>query len=92
MDEANDCSAGATLRFFVISPFTGDFAYRLKVAAADYAGSFAGAREHASVDAFEEAVVQTTPNGFVVVWWRASTSLFVSSLLLLSGQGSALTT
>ena len=28
-----------------------------RIAAADYAGSFAGAREHASVDAFEEAVV-----------------------------------
>jgi hypothetical protein len=53
LDEANDCSAGVTFRSFVISPFTGDFAYRLNVAAADYAGSFAGAREHASVDAFD---------------------------------------
>ena len=78
----------------MISPFTGDFAYRLNVAAADYAGSFAGAREHASVDAFEELVVRTiTPNGFVVVWWRAGLwSVSVSSLLLLSGQGSALRT
>jgi hypothetical protein len=23
------------------------------------------------VDAFKEAVVRTTPSGFVVVWWRA---------------------
>ena len=68
LDEANDCSAGVTLRSFVILPFTGDFAYRLNVAAAGYAGSFTGAREHASVDAFEEAVVRTTPNGFDVVY------------------------
>jgi hypothetical protein len=62
-------SAGATLRFFVISPFMGDFAYRLNVVAAvDYAGSCAGAREHASDDTFEEAVVSTTPNGFVLGW------------------------
>jgi hypothetical protein len=40
-DEANDCSASATLRFFMISPFMGDFAYRLNVAAADYTGSYA---------------------------------------------------
>ena len=49
----------------------GDVAYRLNVAAAaDYAGSCTSAREHASVDAFEEAVVRTTPNGLVMVWWR----------------------
>jgi hypothetical protein len=71
LDETNDCSAGVTLRSFVISPFTGDFAYQhLNAAAADYAGSCAGAQEHASVDAFEEAVVRTTPSGFVVDWWR----------------------
>jgi hypothetical protein len=35
LDEANDCSAGVTLRSFVISPFMGDFAYRLNLAAAD---------------------------------------------------------
>jgi hypothetical protein len=29
------------------------------------------ARAHTSDNAFEEAVVPTTPNGFVVVWWRA---------------------
>jgi hypothetical protein len=57
LNEVNDCSAGVTLRSFVISPFTGDFAYRSNVAAAGYAGSFAGAREHTSVDAFEAAVV-----------------------------------
>jgi hypothetical protein len=34
LDEANDFGcAGATLRFPVTSPFTGDFAYRLNVAA-----------------------------------------------------------
>jgi hypothetical protein len=54
----------------MISPFTGDFAYRLNVAvaAADYAGSCACVLEHASADTFEEAVVPTTPNGFVLVW------------------------
>jgi hypothetical protein len=36
LDEANDCSAGVTLRSFVISPFTGDFVYRLNV---DYTGT-----------------------------------------------------
>jgi hypothetical protein len=56
-------------------------------------------REHASVDALEEAVVRTTPKGFVVVvvWWRAAAGLclcraFALLLLLLSGQGSALRT
>jgi hypothetical protein len=49
------------------------------------------AQEHASVDAFEEAVVQTTSNGFIVVCGLvACWSLSVSSLLMLSGQGSAL--
>jgi hypothetical protein len=73
LDEANNyCSAGVKLRFFVISPLMGDFAFRLKVAAADYAGSRAVAQR---VDAFEEAVVRTTPNGFVVVWWRAGLCL-----------------
>jgi hypothetical protein len=38
----------------MISPFTGDFAHRLNVAAADYADSCACAREHTSVDVFEE--------------------------------------
>jgi hypothetical protein len=52
-DEANDCSAGVTLRSFAISPFTGDFVHRLDVAA-EYAGSCAGVREHAGVGAFEE--------------------------------------
>jgi hypothetical protein len=42
-----------TLRSFVISPSMVDFAYRLNVAAADYAGSCAVAQR---VDAFEEAV------------------------------------
>jgi hypothetical protein len=49
LDEANDCSAGATLRFFVISPFMGDFAYRLNVAAVDHAGSRACVRESTQV-------------------------------------------
>jgi hypothetical protein len=50
LDQANDCSAGVTLRFFVISSIMGDFAYRLNViAAADYAGSCTCAREHAQV-------------------------------------------
>jgi hypothetical protein len=43
------CGAGATLRFFVISSFTGDFAYRLNVAAADYAGSCACVHESTQV-------------------------------------------
>jgi hypothetical protein len=38
----------------MISPFTGDFAHHLNVAAADYADSCACTPEHASVDAFEE--------------------------------------
>jgi hypothetical protein len=45
----------------------------LIVAAADYAGSCAVV--HASADAFEEAVVRTTPNGFVV--WFGGVLLFV---------------
>jgi hypothetical protein len=45
LDEANDCGAGVTLRSFVISPFMGDFAYRLNVAAANYADSCARARK-----------------------------------------------
>ena len=72
LDEANDCSDGVTLRSFMISPFTGDFACRLKVAAADYAGSCAVAQR---VDAFEEAVVRTTPWDFrcgVVACWSLS--------------------
>jgi hypothetical protein len=84
LNEANDCSAGVTLRFFVISPFTGDFDYRLNVAAADYAGSCACACESTQVlilYAFEEAVVGTTPNGFVVVWWRAGLCLCQGSAL-----------
>jgi hypothetical protein len=73
LDEANNCSAGVTLRSFVISPFTGDFAYRLNVAAADYASSCAVAQR--VIDAFEEAVVRTTPNGFVV--WFDGVLVFV---------------
>jgi hypothetical protein len=83
------CSAGATLRFFVISPFTGDFAYRLNVAAVVYAGSRACmcAREHASDDAFEEAVVQPRR---MDSFWFGGVLVFLSlgSLLLLSGQRS----
>jgi hypothetical protein len=44
----------------------------LNIEAADYAGSCAVAQR---VDAFEEAVVRTTPSGFVVVWWRAGLCL-----------------
>jgi hypothetical protein len=82
------------LRFFVISPFTGDFAYRLN--AADHAGSCAVA--HASVDAFEEAVVRTTRR-MGSLWFDTVSSsksfdtvlVFVCvELLLLSGQESAL--
>jgi hypothetical protein len=74
LDEAHDCNAGVALRFFMIAPFTGDFAYyRLKVAAADYAGSRAGART--SVAAFEEAVVRTSPNGLSL--WFGGVWVFV---------------
>jgi hypothetical protein len=38
LDGANDCSAGVTLRSFVISLFTGDFAHRLNVAAEQITG------------------------------------------------------
>jgi hypothetical protein len=62
LDEANDCSAGVALRSFVIFAIDS-----LNVAAADYA----------SADAFEEAVVRTTPNGFVVVWWLGGVLVFV---------------
>jgi hypothetical protein len=66
-DEANDCSAGVTLRYlFVISPFTGaDFAHHLNAAPADYAGSRAGESTQVGSLWFEP---RTTPNRFVVVW------------------------
>jgi hypothetical protein len=51
VDEVNDCSAGATLRFFVISPFTrGRLCLSFEgIAAADYAGSRACVRESTQV-------------------------------------------
>jgi hypothetical protein len=78
-DEASDCSAGVTrntVLLFVISHriHTGDFVHRLsfeRIAAADYMQAVAQV-----VGAFEEAVVRrTTPNGFVVVWWRVGLCL-----------------
>jgi hypothetical protein len=85
MDEANDCSAGVTLRFFVISPFMGDFVHRLNVVAADYAGSCACAQVLmlSKKQWFE-------PRRIVCCGLVACGSLSVSNLLLLSdGQGSA---
>jgi hypothetical protein len=63
----------------------GDFTYRLNVAAADYAGS-RQLRSRTACCCFQRSSgFRTMPSG--VLW-----SLSVSSLLLLSGQGSALKT
>jgi hypothetical protein len=73
LDEANDCSAGITLRFFMISPFMGDLLC-LSFDRNSSQAMQAVAQEHAtrkSVAAVEEAVVRTTPNGlwFGGVWF-----------------------
>jgi hypothetical protein len=82
-------AAGVTLCSFVILLFTGDFAHHLNVAAVDYAG----AREHASNDAFEKKQ-SFEPRRMDSLWFGGVMcgSLYVSSLLLLSGQESALRT